>query len=208
MKIAEEISFDDAGLIACILQDRRTGTVLTLAYMNRESLERTIETGDIWFYSRSRQELWHKGETSGNRQRLIELRYDCDGDALLALVDPAGPACHTGEYTCFYRSASERTVAADFEAPGNLQATLDQRRAQMPAGSYTTELLSHPTLVGEKVQEEAEEVVRAEREESDERVCEEAADVLYHLAVLMARRGLSLSDAFSVLNRRAGAAKS
>lgn len=208
MAIPSEISFDADGLISCILQDRRSGAVLTLAYMNRESLERTIATGDIWFYSRSRQELWHKGETSGNYQRLTELRYDCDGDSLLAIVDPVGPACHTGEPTCFYRSTSATPETADFEAPARLQATLDRRRAQMPAGSYTTELLSHPTLAGEKVQEEAEEVVRAEREETDQRLCEEAADVLYHLAVLMARRGLGLSDAFGVLNRRAGAAKS
>lgn len=199
-----EPKFDSDGLIACIVQDADSGTVLTLAYMNAESLKKTKETGETWFYSRSRQELWHKGETSGNTQSVRELRIDCDGDAILALVDPAGPACHTGERTCFYRPLDGPDLAPQrFEAPGELQATLTSRAKELPEGSYTTELLGNPSFIAEKVLEEAEEVTRAAREETDERVANEAADVIYHLAVLMTRRGLKLQDAFAILNDRA-----
>jgi phosphoribosyl-ATP pyrophosphohydrolase/phosphoribosyl-AMP cyclohydrolase len=183
-------------LLPCIVQDARTGEVLTLAYMNEEALRRTRETGETWFWSRSRQELWHKGETSGNVQRVKELRFDCDRDALLALVEPAGPACHTGERTCFHDGELEPVAA---EALATLERTIAERRG---ADSYTGRLLADRDLVSAKVTEEAEEVARAAREESDERVAEEAADVLYHLAVLMAERGLELSDAYEVLNAR------
>jgi phosphoribosyl-ATP pyrophosphohydrolase/phosphoribosyl-AMP cyclohydrolase len=196
------IKFDADGLVPCIVQDARTGAVLTLAYMNAESFAKTRETGETWFFSRSRQQLWHKGEESGNIQKVLELRYDCDEDALLALVDPTGPACHTGEITCFYRSLDGPQTQL-FEAPGDLQRTLDARRSAMPEGSYTTELLNNPPLIAEKVLEEAEEVTRAAREETDDRVANEAADVIYHLAVLMTQRGLSLQDAFAILNERA-----
>src|SRR5262249_10889980 len=158
---------------------------------------RTRETGETHFFSRSRQELWHKGETSGNVQKVKRLRYDCDADALVALVDPAGPACHTGERTCFYRGDMEPTAS---EALAMLQRTVDERKATRNPGSYTAELLADPPHIGEKVREEAEEVARAAVEESDERVREEAADVLYHLTVLLAARGLSLADAFEELN--------
>ncbi len=200
-----DLTFNPDGLIPCIVQDASTGAVLTLAYMNEESLKKTEETGETWFYSRSRQKLWHKGEESGNVQKVRELRYDCDADAVLALVDPAGPACHTGEYTCFYRGFADGDAVTTqrFEAPGELQATLDARRAEMPEGSYTTQLLNDPQFIAEKVLEEAEEVTRAAREETDDRVANEAADVIYHLAVLMTQRGLSLQDAFEVLNERA-----
>jgi phosphoribosyl-ATP pyrophosphohydrolase/phosphoribosyl-AMP cyclohydrolase len=196
------IKFNADGLVPCIVQDAKTGAVLTLAYMNAESLQRTQDTGETWFFSRSRQKLWHKGEESGNTQKVLELRYDCDEDTILALVDPTGPACHTGEITCFYRSfdGPQRQL---FEAPGELQRTLDERRATMPEGSYTTELLSNPPFIAEKVLEEAEEVTRAAREETDDRVANEAADVIYHLAVLMTQRGLSSQDAFAILNERA-----
>jgi phosphoribosyl-ATP pyrophosphohydrolase/phosphoribosyl-AMP cyclohydrolase len=186
-------------LTPCIVQDARTGEVLTLAYMNDEAQRRTRETGEIWFWSRSRQELWHKGETSGNTMRLRALRYDCDEDALLALVEPAGPACHTGERTCFYRGDMETEPA---EALATLERTVEQRRSADPGDSYTAALLADPATIGAKVEEEAEEVARAAAGESDERVAEEAADVLYHLTVLLAARGLSLSDAFGVLNER------
>ncbi len=199
-----EPTFDSDGLVACIVQDADSGAVLTLAYMNEESLRKTRETGETWFFSRSRQELWHKGATSGNTQKVRELRIDCDGDAVLALVEPTGPACHTGETTCFHRPLEGDALGVQrFEAPGALQATLDSRRAEMPAGSYTTELLGNRSFIAEKVLEEAEEVTRAAREETDERVANEAADVLYHLAVLMTERGLSLQDAFEILNERA-----
>ena len=198
-----ELKFDSNGLIPCIVQDADSGAVLTLAYMNADSLAKTQETGETWFFSRSRNELWHKGETSGNIQKVRELRYDCDSDALLALVDPTGPACHTGETTCFYRGFEGEPGTQRFEAPGELTATLDARRAEMPEGSYTTQLLNDPPFIAEKVLEEAEEVTRAAREETDDRVANEAADVIYHLAVLMTQRGLSLQDAFAVLNERA-----
>jgi phosphoribosyl-ATP pyrophosphohydrolase/phosphoribosyl-AMP cyclohydrolase len=182
------------------VQDWRTGEVLTLAYMNAEALRLTRETGQTHFYSRSRQTLWHKGETSGSTQAVKAIRYDCDGDALLALVEPAGPACHTGERTCFHRGELE--PAAPHEVLAALERVIDQRASERPEGSYTATLLADPDLNREKVSEEAEEVVRAAREETDERLAEEAADVLYHLAVLLKGRGLSLSDAERVLDGR------
>ena len=186
-------------LLPCIVQDARTGEVLTLAYMNDEALKRTRETGEMWFWSRSRQELWHKGATSGNTQAVRALRLDCDGDALLALVEPAGPACHTGERTCFHNGELDPVAG---EALPALERTIADRRDAAPAESYTARLLADRELVGQKVREEAEEVARAAREEPDERVAEEAADVLYHLAVLLAERGMELSDAYEVLNGR------
>ena len=195
-----EIAFDDRGLAACVIQDWRTGEVLTLAYMNAEALERTRATGELHLWSRSRGELWHKGATSGNTQAVRALRLDCDGDAILALVEPAGPACHTGERTCFHRGDVE--TPAPFEALPALERTLTARAAERPEGSYVVELLDDRSLRGAKVQEEAEEVVRAAREETDERVDSEAADVLFHLAVLLVGRDRSLADAHEVLNGR------
>jgi phosphoribosyl-ATP pyrophosphohydrolase/phosphoribosyl-AMP cyclohydrolase len=196
----DAIAFDEQGLVACVIQDWTTGEVLTLAYMNREALERTRATGELHLYSRSRQELWHKGATSGNTQAVRALRLDCDGDAILALVEPAGPACHTGERTCFHRG--ELDPPAPHEVLPGLERTIAARAADPSEGSYTAQLLADPPFVGEKVQEEAEEVARAAREESDERVAEEAADVLYHLAVLLRSRGLSLADPAEVLSAR------
>jgi len=171
-----------------------------LAYMNAQSLRLTRETGELHFYSRSRQELWHKGATSGHTQALRALRYDCDADTLLALVEPAGPACHTGERSCFHRG--QREPEAPFETLPRLERTIAQRAADRPAGSYTATLLADPALAQAKVREEAEEVARAAREESEQRLAEEAADVLYHLAVLLQGRGLSLADAERVLDGR------
>jgi phosphoribosyl-ATP pyrophosphohydrolase/phosphoribosyl-AMP cyclohydrolase len=195
-----EIAYDDHGLVPVIVQDWRSGEVLTLAYANAEAVRRTRDSGELHLYSRSRQEQWHKGATSGNTQAVKALRVDCDGDALLALVEPAGPACHTGERTCFHNGELE--PPATHEALPVLERTLQQRAAQRPAGSYSVTLLDDPALAGEKVREEAEEVTRAVREESDERVDEEAADVLYHLAVLLRGRGRSLADAQVALNGR------
>ncbi len=194
------ISYDQDGLVPCVVQDWTTGEVLTLAYMNSEALARTRDTGELHLWSRSRQEQWHKGQTSGNVQAVRALRLDCDGDTLLALVDPVGPACHTGERTCFHRG--ELTPGAPFEALPALERTLAVRARERPAGSYTVELLENPPRIAEKVMEEAEEVTRAAREESDERVDEEAADVLYHLLVLLRSRGRSLTDAERVLDGR------
>jgi phosphoribosyl-ATP pyrophosphohydrolase/phosphoribosyl-AMP cyclohydrolase len=195
-----EVQFDERGLVPCIVQDWRTGEVLTLAYMNAEALARTRATNEMHFWSRSRGELWRKGETSGNTQTLKALRYDCDGDALLALVEPSGPACHTGERTCFHRG--EVQPIAPYEVLPTLERTIDERANTRPGGSYTASLLADPDRIGEKVEEEAEEVSRAAREETDDRVAEEAADVLYHLAVLLKGRGLRLADAERVLDGR------
>src|SRR3954449_10106170 len=196
-----EIAYDERGLVPVVVQDWSTGEVLTLAYANAEAVARTRQTGELHLWSRSRGELWHKGATSGNTQAVKALRLDCDADALLALVEPAGPACHTGARTCFHNGDVD--VTAPHEALPALERTIaDRRAAADTARSYTARLLADPELAGEKVREEAEEVTRAAREESDERLREEAADVLYHLDVLLASRGASVADAFSVLNAR------
>jgi phosphoribosyl-AMP cyclohydrolase / phosphoribosyl-ATP pyrophosphohydrolase len=193
------LRFDDRGLVPCVIQDWRSGEVLTLAYMNEEALRLSRETGELHLFSRSRNELWHKGATSGNTQAVKALRVDCDNDAVLALVEPAGPACHTGERTCFF--SGDLTTAPHEALPG-LERTLTDRKANPREGSYTNQLLADPPFIGEKVEEEAEEVARAAREETDERVANEAADVLYHLTVLLHSRGLTLKDAEEVLNDR------
>ena len=195
-----DIAFDERGLAPCVIQDWASGEVLTLAYINAEALARTRETGELHLWSRSRDELWHKGATSGNTQAVRAIRFDCDLDAVLAIVEPAGPACHTGERTCFHNGELE--PPAPHEVLPGLERTIAARAAARPEGSYTAELLADPGRVGEKVQEEAEEVARAARDESDERVAEEAADVLYHLAVLLRSRGLTLADAEEVLVAR------
>jgi phosphoribosyl-AMP cyclohydrolase / phosphoribosyl-ATP pyrophosphohydrolase len=222
MPLAESLerllAYDERGLVPCIVQDWSSGEVLMLAYMNEVALDRTRATGELHLYSRSRKELWHKGATSGNTQAVRALRVDCDGDALLALVDPAGPACHTGERTCFYRGeqmsgSGTRVGSGDAGGPAadplpphevlpTLERTLRERARDRPQGSYTVELLDRPQRIGEKVMEEAEEVARAAREESEERVEEEAADLLYHLLVLLHSRGRSLPDAERVLDGR------
>jgi phosphoribosyl-AMP cyclohydrolase / phosphoribosyl-ATP pyrophosphohydrolase len=194
-----DIAFDERGLAPCVIQDWASGEVLTLAYVNAEALERTRATGELHLWSRSRNELWHKGATSGNTQAVKALRFDCDLDAVLALVEPAGPACHTGERTCFHNGDLK---AMPYEVLPELERTIAARAGERPEGSYTAELLAQAGRVGEKVQEEAEEVARAARDESDDRVAEEAADVLYHLAVLLRSRGLGLADAEEVLAAR------
>ena len=198
----DEIAFDERGLAPCVIQDAGTGEVLTLAWVNAEALERTIATGEMHLWSRSRDELWRKGATSGNVQRVRELRYDCDADAVLALVEPAGPACHTGERTCFFRAADGAPQPVAHEALPALERTIDARRAERPDGSYTARLLDDPALIGAKVREEADEVARAVAGESDERVAEEAADLLYHLEVALASRGLGIEAPATVLNAR------
>jgi phosphoribosyl-ATP pyrophosphohydrolase/phosphoribosyl-AMP cyclohydrolase len=198
-QIDEQISYDERGLVPCVIQDWDSGEVLTMAYMNEQALRRTRATGELHLWSRSRGELWKKGETSGNTQTVKALRLDCDGDTLLALVEPAGPACHTGERTCFHRGELE---PAPHETLPALERTLVARALERPAGSYTVELLDDPQRIGEKVREEAEEVARAAREESEERVDEEAADVIYHLLVLLHSRGRALADAERVLDAR------
>jgi phosphoribosyl-ATP pyrophosphohydrolase/phosphoribosyl-AMP cyclohydrolase len=200
-----------------VTQDWATGEVLTLAYMNEEALRLTLKTREMHFFSRSRSRIWRKGEESGNVQRLHQLRYDCDGDALVALVEPDGPACHTGERSCFYRElggsadtakdaarADGEPAPVPHEALAALERTLRDRGARRPQGSYTAELLSDPDRIAAKLSEEAEEAAMAAREETDERVAEEAADVLYHLGVLLLSRGVEHAQVMEVLNGRRG----
>jgi phosphoribosyl-ATP pyrophosphohydrolase/phosphoribosyl-AMP cyclohydrolase len=183
-----------------VVQDWNTGEVLMLAYTNATAIARTRETGELHLWSRSRDALWHKGATSGNTQSVRALRLDCDGDAVLALVEPAGPACHTGERTCFHSGQLE--PPAPYEVLPALERTLATRAIERPAGSYTVELLDDAPRAAAKVIEEVEEVTRAVREESDRRVDEEAADVLYHLLVLLAVRDRHLRDVERVLDER------
>lgn len=198
------LRFDRDGLVPCIAQDARTGEVLTLAYMSEESLRLTEETGEVHYFSRSRQEIWRKGEQSGNTQKVIQLRVDCDEDALVALVEPAGPACHTGERTCFFRDLESGGTPDPVPAEGlaQLARTVDSRSDERPEGSYVVKLLDDPRFAGEKVMEEAEEVSRAVREETDERVVEEAADVLFHLTALIRSRGITIDQVLEVMNGR------
>jgi phosphoribosyl-ATP pyrophosphohydrolase/phosphoribosyl-AMP cyclohydrolase len=209
------VRFDDNARVPCVMQDWHTGEVLTLAYMNEEALRRTRETGEIHFYSRSRREIWHKGERSGNVQRVRQIRYDCDGDALVVLVEPAGPACHTGQRSCFYRDlegtadpapdappVDGEPAPAPYEALPELQRTLLDRERRRPLGSYTVELLDDPPRIGDKLREEAEEAARAAASESDERVAEEAADLVYHLHVLLLSRGVPAEAVLELLNGR------
>lgn len=196
-----EISFDESGLVPVVAQDARTGEVLMLAWANAEALELTGSTGELHLWSRSRQEIWRKGATSGAVQRVLAMRADCDGDALVALVEPAGPACHTGSRSCFAQDEGQELLP--FEALPSLERTIDERARDRPEGSWTAQLLADPALAGAKVEEEAGEVVAAVAGESDERVDEETADLLYHLAVLISARGRSLADAARVLLRRA-----
>jgi phosphoribosyl-AMP cyclohydrolase / phosphoribosyl-ATP pyrophosphohydrolase len=214
MNVAK-VRFDERGLVPCVMQDARTGEVLTVAYMNKEALELTLESREMHLYSRSRREIWHKGASSGNIQRLRQIRYDCDADALVALVDPAGPACHTGERSCFYRDLEGDADPADdappvpgqpaptpYEALAQLERTLLARQRRRPDGSYTVQLLDDPSLAGSKVREEAGEVVKAVNAESEERVAEEGADLIYHLAVVLLSRGVSMAEVLQILNGR------
>lgn len=211
--LSKTVKFNEAGLVSVVIQNAYTGEVLTLAYANAEALSLTAQTGEVHLWSRSRAELWHKGATSGNVQRVHQLRVDCDGDAVLALVSPAGPACHTGTRSCFAPPEVVGTPAADkltneqlatFEVLGDLQRMLEQRKSEMPEGSYTTELLAKPEFAAEKVLEEAEEVTRAVASETDDRIDNESADLLYHLTALIASRDRTLFDALEILRERRG----
>jgi phosphoribosyl-ATP pyrophosphohydrolase/phosphoribosyl-AMP cyclohydrolase len=211
-RVDSQVEFDENGLAPCVVQDARTGEVLTLAYMNEEALERTRATGEVHFWSRSRGELWHKGETSGNTMRLVGLRVDCDGDAVLYRAEQEGAACHTGARTCFSTviEPAGKPVIVDSPAEetaddvlGRLAQTIASRAARRPDGSYTARLLAEGLArVSQKVGEEAVEVVVAAQSEDDERLASEAADLLYHLLVLLQARGVPLNAVWQELERR------
>lgn len=189
-----DLRFTD-GLIPAIVRDARTGAILTLAYMSEESLRKTIESGETWFWSRSRQELWHKGGTSGNTQRVVHIAPDCDRDALVVTVEPRGPACHTGAKSCF---AEVPPLFLD-----RLMATLQSRRATMPKDSYSATLFTEGRdKILKKIGEEATEVVIAAKGQGRERMISEIADLVFHLSVLMVDEGLEWQDVGEELRTR------
>ncbi|MFO1444544.1 bifunctional phosphoribosyl-AMP cyclohydrolase/phosphoribosyl-ATP diphosphatase HisIE [Bacillus sp. Bva_UNVM-123] len=202
----EEIVFDGQGLIPAIVQDARTKEVLTLAYMNRESLEKSIETGETWFFSRSRQELWHKGETSGNTQKISEMKWDCDRDSIVVLVEPAGPACHTGAKSCFSEGIygnAERSSTPNTQILLELEEIINERELQRPEGAYTTYLFEKGLdKMLKKVGEEASEVIIAAKNRDIEELKWEVADLLFHLLVLLREQQLPLKEVLSVLEKR------
>jgi phosphoribosyl-ATP pyrophosphohydrolase/phosphoribosyl-AMP cyclohydrolase len=197
----DSLKFDERGLIPAIVQDARTREVLTLAYMNAESLARTIETGQTWFWSRSHNELWHKGETSGNTQTVVGMHSDCDNDAIVVLVNPAGPACHTGARSCF-DAAPDEDLGLLLD---KLYALIESRERERPEGSYTTYLFnSGLDKILKKVGEESAETIIAAKNEERARVSAEVADLVYHLLVLLVARGVSLDEIRDELASRRG----
>ena len=206
-----ELKYDERGLLTVVAQDRLTGELRMLAHANREALQATLDTGDAHFYSRSRGALWKKGESSGHVLRVSEVWTDCDGDAVLYLVEPAGPSCHTGRATCFFRVIGKDGAVADnaqthgMSALPRLWAELEARKANGAAKSYTRKLLDGgAAAINAKITEEAGELAQAIRDESDQRVVSEAADVLYHVLVGLLSRGVSMRDVEAELAKRFG----
>ena len=213
---ADQIRWDEAGLVPAVVQDAVTKEVLMLAYMNRESLGLTLETGETWFWSRSRQELWNKGATSGNTQSVVSLAYDCDGDTLLVQVNPKGPACHTGEGTCFYnhiafpgrvstpvKDLPSSQEAGRFEVLAQLEQIIAQREADMPEGAYTTYLFNKGVdKILKKIGEEASETIIAAKNKDNDELRLEVSDLIYHVLVLLQERKLPLDDILAELSRR------
>lgn len=196
----DEVKFDERGLIPAIVQHAATREVLTLAYMNKESLTKTIETMQTWFWSRSRGELWHKGETSGNTQRVMSLTLDCDRDAIVVLVDPAGPACHTGAASCFAIGASASGIGPVLD---QLFELLESRDRERPAGSYTTYLFDQGIdKILKKLGEETAETIIAAKNDDGGRLVSEVSDLVYHLLVLLVARGVSLKEIVGELEQR------
>lgn len=212
----EEIKFDERGLIPAIVQDAETREVLTLAYMNAESLRRTLEERETWFWSRSRSALWHKGETSGHTQRVRDVRVDCDADALVVEVEPAGPACHTGARSCFYReienglewaeASSRKSDFDNFDSQlQKLYNIIVERRQKRPEGSYTTYLFNEGLdKILKKVGEESAETIIAAKNESNDALVSEMSDLIYHLVVLLVERGIMLAQVGDELAQRSG----
>lgn len=201
----QEVRFDEQGLIPAVVQDARTRQVLMLAYMNSQSLARTIETKETWFWSRSRNELWHKGQTSGNTQRVISIALDCDKDALIVMVEPAGPACHLGERSCFFNQVlKDAPAVADLgRVLEDLYILLETRKRDMPEGSYTSYLFQHGLdKILKKVGEEASEVIIAAKNPDRDAFTKEIADLIYHLMVLLVEQKTPLDNITNELVQR------
>jgi phosphoribosyl-ATP pyrophosphohydrolase/phosphoribosyl-AMP cyclohydrolase len=200
------IKFNDKGLVPAIAQDIRTGEVLMMAWMNAEALEKTISSGKAHFYSRSRKSLWLKGETSGNFQEVKSMRYDCDGDTLLLLVEPKGPACHTGERTCFYRSLGpEEAKPVGPTVISELAKVLEERKKADPGSSYVASLYAKglPKILA-KIEEETNELVEAASEKDNSQVLYEFCDLLFHSMALLSHKGIAIDEVFAELSRRFG----
>ncbi|SOC40136.1 bifunctional phosphoribosyl-AMP cyclohydrolase/phosphoribosyl-ATP diphosphatase HisIE [Ureibacillus acetophenoni] len=196
----DNLKFDEKGLITAVVQDAQSKEVLTVAYMNKESLQKTIETGETWFYSRSRQELWHKGATSGNTQKVISIKTDCDQDALVVEVLPAGPACHNGTTSCFTEELLKNDQVGTVGIIPYLAEVIRTRESEMPEGAYTTYLFTEGIdKICKKVGEEATEVVIGAKNRDKKEVTWEAADLIYHLLVLLQEQKISVYDVLEVL---------
>ncbi|MDC6269221.1 bifunctional phosphoribosyl-AMP cyclohydrolase/phosphoribosyl-ATP diphosphatase HisIE [Lysinibacillus fusiformis] len=199
----ERIRFDEKGLVPAVVQDAHTKEVLTVAYMNKESLVKTIESGETWFYSRSRQELWHKGATSGHTQKVVAIKTDCDQDALVVEVLPDGPACHNGTTTCFTEVIQQNAEVGSVEMIAKLVSVIEKREQEMPVGAYTTYLFDKGIdKICKKVGEEATEVVIGAKNRDAEEVKWEAADLIYHLLVLLQEQKVCIYDVLHVLKKR------
>ncbi|AJK86516.1 MULTISPECIES: bifunctional phosphoribosyl-AMP cyclohydrolase/phosphoribosyl-ATP diphosphatase HisIE [Lysinibacillus] len=199
----ERIRFDEKGLVPAVVQDAHTKEVLTVAYMNKESLVKTIGSGETWFYSRSRQELWHKGATSGHTQKVVAIKTDCDQDALVVEVLPDGPACHNGTTTCFTEVVQQNAEVGSVEMIAKLVSVIEKREQEMPVGAYTTYLFDKGIdKICKKVGEEATEVVIGAKNRDAEEVKWEAADLIYHLLVLLQEQKVSIYDVLHVLKKR------
>ena len=197
------VKYDDKGLVPAIIQDAETKDVLTLAYMNETSLKKTVETGETWFYSRSRQELWHKGETSGNTQTVKNITWDCDQDALLVQVDKKGPACHKGEESCFHEIVHGEESPSTENILLTLEKLIENREIERPEGAYTTYLFEEGVdKILKKVGEEASEVIIAAKNRDSEELKWEVADLFYHVLVLLREQKLPLEDVLGVLVER------
>lgn len=200
-----KLNFDAHGLIPAIIQDSFSGDVLMMAYMNKESLRKTLETGQTWFWSRSREQLWHKGETSGHYQNVTEISYDCDADCLLLKVKQVGAACHTGERTCFHNEiiTDNNNVKATSEILNDVYKVILQREKELPEGSYTTYLFTKGLdKILKKVGEESAEVIIAAKNRSRDEVVYEASDLLYHLLVLLCEQDITPQEVYEELAKR------
>ncbi len=212
----DTIKFDAQGLVPAIIQDAHSGQVLMLAYMNDESLDKTLASGRTWFYSRSRQKLWMKGESSGNVQKVNQILYDCDADALLIKVEQTGVACHTGHYSCFHRDSTGQEVEKQVFDPNEIYSNANnrgilielynlirERKEQLPEGSYTSYLFAKGIdKILKKVGEESAEVIIAAKNDNKSELIYEASDLIYHLLVLMVEQGIGPDDIFNELALR------